>query len=103
LPVFVGFVLFSDIACYAIRLSGAFGPFGYAYGYWWSQFIESLLRSLLAIQILSHVLPSHRRKVTLWSCYAAFWIVAVFALGLPTDVTRIFIRMIVVADFIGAA
>jgi len=101
LPTFVGFLLFSDIGCYAIRVTGAFGPYGYAYGYWWSQVMESLLRSLLAIQILSHVLPTHKHKVTLWSCYAAFWIVAVFALGLPTDVTRVFIRMIVVADIIG--
>lgn len=101
LPAFVGFVLFADIVRFAILQSGAFGKFGYAYSWWYAQVLESLLRSLLAIQILSHVLPKYRHRVTLWSCYAAFWIITVFALGIPTDVTRVFVRMLTVADFIG--
>lgn len=115
LPAFVGFVLFADIVRFAILESGAFGKFGYAYSWWWAQVGETLLRALLAIQILDHVIKWNRYRITVWrfsfeiskikfwGCYAALCVMAIFWLGLPTDVTRVFIRTLTVADLVGGA
>jgi hypothetical protein len=100
-PVFVIFLLASDVIC-LIALKVFPGTFAYWHSYWWSQVGESALRALLAIQILSAALFEFRIKILLWSMYFAFCVMAIFALGLPTGMTRVMLRMIIISDLLSA-
>lgn len=100
-PVFVIFLLASDVICF-IALQFFPGTFAYWHSYWWSQVGETALRALLAIQILSDALFEFRIKILLWAMYLAFCLMAIFALGLPTGMTRVMVRMIVISDLLSA-
>ena len=101
-PAFVIFLLISDVVCF-IALTVFPGTFAYWHSYWWSQLGESALRALLAIQILSdtsNTLFEYRVKILLWSMYLAFCLMALFALGLPTGMTRVMLQMIIISDLL---
>ena len=100
-PAFVIFLLATDVVC-LIALKAFPGTFAYLHSYWWSQVGETALRALLAIQILGDVLFEFRIKILLWSMYLAFCLMAVFALGLPTGMTRVMLRMIIISDLLSA-
>ena len=100
-PVFVIFLLASDVACF-IALKAFPGTFAYWHSYWWSQLGATALRALLAIQILSDTLFEFRIKILLWGMYLAFCTMAIFALGLPTGMTRVMLRMIIISDLLSA-
>lgn len=100
-PVFVIFLLASDVACF-IALLVFPGTFAYLHSYWWSQVGETALRALLAIQILGDALFEFRIKILLWAMYLAFCLMAVFALGFPTGMTRVMLRMIIISDLLAA-
>lgn len=100
-PVFVIFLLASDVIC-LIALKVYPGTFAYWYSYWWSQLGESALRALVAIQILGDKLVAPRVKILLWSMYLAFCLIAVFALGLHTGMTRVMLQVIIISDLLSA-
>lgn len=100
-PLFVIFLLASDVACF-IALLVFPGTFAYLHSYWWSQVGETALRALLAIQILGDALFEFRIKILLWAMYLAFCLMAVFALGFPTGMTRVMLRMIIISDLLAA-
>jgi hypothetical protein len=100
-PAFVIFLLASDVIC-LIALRGFPRTFAYWHSYWWSQLGETVLRALLAIQILSDALFEYRVRILLWSMYLAFCLMAVFALGLPIGMTRVMLRMIIISDLLSA-
>jgi len=100
-PAFVIFLLVSDVIC-LIALKLYPGTFAYWHSYWWSQLGETVLRALLAIQILSDTLLEFRVRILLWSMYLAFCLMAIFALGLPTGMTRVMLRMIIISDLLAA-
>jgi len=101
LPAFVIFLLASDVIC-LIALKVYPGTFAYWHSYWWTKLGESALRALLAIQILSDTLFERRVRILLWSMYLAFCLMAIFALGLPTGMTRVMLRMIIISDLLSA-
>jgi hypothetical protein len=100
-PAFVIFLLASDVICF-IALKFFPGTFAYWHSYWWTQLGESALRALLAIQILGNTLFEYRVKIQLWSMYSAFCVMAIFALGLPTGMTRVMLQIIVISDLLSA-
>lgn len=100
-PAFVIFLLASDVVCF-IALTVFPGTFAYWHSYWWTQLGETALRALLAIQILSDALFEFRVRILLWSMYLAFCLMAIFALGFPTGMTRVMVRMIVISDLLAA-
>jgi hypothetical protein len=100
-PAFVIFLLASDVICF-IALKFFPGTFAYWHSYWWTQVGETALRALLAIQILSDALFEIRIRILLWSMYFAFCLMAIFALGLPTGLTRVMLRMIIISDLLSA-
>jgi hypothetical protein len=103
-PAFVIFLLASDVVCF-IALQVFPGTFAYWHSYWWTQLGESALRALVAIQILSDTsdtLFEYRVKILLWSMYIAFCLMAIFALGLPTGMTRVMLQMIIISDLLSA-
>ncbi|HLK52961.1 MAG TPA: hypothetical protein VKU42_05860 [Candidatus Angelobacter sp.] len=100
-PAFVIFLLASDVICF-IALKFFPGTFAYWHSYWWTQVGETALRALLAIQILSDALFEIRIRILLWSMYFAFCLMAIFALGLPTGMTRVMLRMIIISDLLSA-
>ena len=100
-PAFVIFLLASDVICF-IALKVYPGTFAYWHSYWWSQLGETVLRALLAIQILGDKLFQYRVKVLLWSMYLAFCLMAIFALGLPPGITGVILQMIIVSDLLSA-
>lgn len=97
-PAFVIFLLVSDVIC-LIALKVYPGTFAYWHSYWLSQLGETVLRALLAIQILGKLFE-YRVKVLLWSMYLAFCLMAIFALGLPTGITGVTLQMIIVSDLL---
>ena len=100
-PAFVIFLLVSDVICF-IALKVYSGTFAYWYSYWWTQLGESMLRALLAIHILGDTLFERRIKVLLLNLYLAFCTIAIFALGLPTGMTRVMVPMIIISDIVSA-
>jgi hypothetical protein len=100
-PAFVIFLLATDVICLT-ALQFFPGTFAYLHSYWWSQVGETALRALLAIQILGDALFEFRIKILLWSMYLAFCLMAIFALGLPTGLTRVMVRMIIISDLLSA-
>jgi len=100
-PAYVIFLLASDVIC-LIALKVFPGTFAYWHSYWWAQLGETALRALLAIQILGDALYEFRIKILLWSMYLAFCVMAIFALGLPTGMTRVMLRMIIISDLLSA-
>lgn len=100
-PAFVIFLLASDVIC-LIALKVYPGTFAYWYSYWWSQVGETVLRALLAIQILGYKLVAHRVKILLWSMYLAFCLIVIFALGLPTGMTDVMLQIIIISDLLSA-
>lgn len=100
-PAFVIFLLASDVICF-IALQFFPGTFAYWHSYWWSQLGETVLRALLAIQILGEKLFQYRVKILLWSMYLAFCVMAIFALGLPTGMTGVILQMIIISDLLSA-
>lgn len=100
-PAFVIFLLATDVIC-LIALQFFPGTFAYLHSYWWSQVGETALRALLAIQILSDALFEFRVKILLWIMYFAFCVMTIFALGVPTGMTRVMLRMIIISDLLFA-
>jgi hypothetical protein len=100
-PAFVIFLFASDVIC-LIALKAFPGTFAYWHSYWWSQLGETVLRALLAIQILGEKLFEYRVKILLWSMYLAFCLIAIFALGLPTGMTGVILQMIIISDLLSA-
>lgn len=100
-PAFIIFLLASDVIC-LIALKAFPGTFVYWYSYWWTQLGETVLRALLAIQLLGDKLFQYRVKVLLWSMYLAFCVMAIFALGFPTGMTRVMVPMIIISDLLSA-
>lgn len=100
-PAFVIFLLASDVIC-LIALKAFPGTFVYWHSYWWSQLGETVLRALLAIQILGEKLFQYRVKILLWRMYLAFCLMAVFAFGLPSGMTGVILQMIIISDLLSA-
>lgn len=100
-PAFVIFLLASDVVCF-IALKVFPGTFAYWHSYWWSQVGESALRALVAIQILGDKLFVYRVKILLWIMYFAFCVMTIFALGMPTGMTRVMLQMVLISDLLSA-
>lgn len=68
----IGVTVLSDVVAAALLLAV---PAGRIYGwcYWTAQAMEILLRSMLALQILAHVLQPHLRKIVTVAAYFLLW------------------------------